>query len=224
MSGPSLPPPLTKKMRQNALYHLNEFARQRWMEKEGPHFNYIPHQAYWEDEKHKHLIESFHLIRSQDVLHYYLSDWEFVGTDGHLLYALVSELNMRYDGKVAKGKERKTRKAAETRARKKAVVDYAVKESSRSNKENAHPSTLAHTPILMSRPIPAQAAPHAATPAPLTPRNRLIQVSQPESSLQAIPPHLIVPLQQHLVTLAASRKRAPSTSYILGTSQSKRKC
>ncbi|KIJ11609.1 hypothetical protein PAXINDRAFT_157257 [Paxillus involutus ATCC 200175] len=117
MSGPA--PPLTKKMRENAFHCLERFACQHWMLKDRSHFRYIPYQAFWGDGKHKHLIEVFHLIRSQETLNMYLHDWEFLPSDGLVLY----ELNQCYDGKTAAMKVLKVQKAAEMRVKKKAIVE-----------------------------------------------------------------------------------------------------
>jgi hypothetical protein len=86
---------------------------------EGPRFRVIPDTAFSPLHVLNGILDQFHLLRSRDNLNILLSDWEFLESDGNMLFQLLERLNKRYNAQVVKSKELKARKAAATRARNK---------------------------------------------------------------------------------------------------------
>jgi hypothetical protein len=193
-----LPPPLTKACRDHAMQKLLEFADERWALKEGPRFRVIPDTAFWPLHVLNRVLDQFHLLRSQDSLNALLPDWEFLQSDGNVLFQLLERLNKRYDGRVVKSKELKARKAAATRARNKGNYlvccirhDYSLTSSARKQRVNsaATKENLPPAPISIgtSHATKTTVPPLQPTPSPIHYPPALPPTFYPYTMPQSIP-------------------------------------
>ncbi|KDR64849.1 hypothetical protein GALMADRAFT_82601, partial [Galerina marginata CBS 339.88] len=119
VAGPALPPPLSKAFRTNASSWLSDFALRRWALKDDKDTRQLPHRVFWTGISVNHVLDNFHLIRSQAAQNELLSSWKYLDADGDALFSLIQELNTRFDEHLKKQKAKKLQKAAETRARNK---------------------------------------------------------------------------------------------------------
>ncbi|KIL65291.1 hypothetical protein M378DRAFT_24106 [Amanita muscaria Koide BX008] len=137
--GPALPaPPLIKEYRQHATAWLNDFADKRWALKDTAFARMCPSHVFWSGDILNLILDNFHLLRSLDSIRSLLIGWEHFTNDTEPLFELIEHLNHQYDERRLQKKVLATRKAAETRAKRKAQLG--------SNKENVEPQQASQTP------------------------------------------------------------------------------
>lgn len=126
-------PPLIKEYRQHATAWLNNFADRRWALKDTAFARMCPSHVFWSSDTLDLILDNFHLLRSLDSVRLLLNDWEHLDNDAEPLFELIECLNHQYDKRRTQKKVIAIRKAAATRAQRKA---HSVQSS---NKENIEP-------------------------------------------------------------------------------------
>lgn len=126
-------PPLVKEYRQHATAWLNNFADRRWALKDTAFARLCSSHVFWSSDILNLILDNFHLLRSLDSIRLLLNDWEHLDNDAEPLFELVQHLNHQYDERRAQKKAIAARKAAATRAKRKAQSIQP------SNKENVDP-------------------------------------------------------------------------------------
>ncbi|KAJ3515927.1 hypothetical protein NLJ89_g1461 [Agrocybe chaxingu] len=109
--------PYPKYIQDNALLWLDEFAMDRWSTRDDLIARLLPHPAIWSGISPQLITESLHLLHSRAALDEHLKGWQYLSTDGDVLFSFIQNILTPYDHYLQQVKERRVRRAAETRAK-----------------------------------------------------------------------------------------------------------
>ncbi|KAI0050759.1 hypothetical protein FA95DRAFT_1555231 [Auriscalpium vulgare] len=94
---PVQPTKLTAAMRTIALTALDKFCLQKWVNKTGSAFFWLPYTTFIPDDILVALLDSLPLIRDREALARLARGWEFLEEDGGALFDVICSLNTEFD-------------------------------------------------------------------------------------------------------------------------------